>query len=134
MLLLKGGAYIVHLFDGFAVAPAILFVVFLEVIGIMYAYGCDRFCDDIYEMLSFRPSLFWTICWRFISPGIVLVIAFMIGYQMFQRPFQFGNDYRYDGIGMVISVLIVCLPISFIFIYAAYRIYVTEGKTLKEVN
>lgn len=34
-----GGPYIVHLFDNFAVAPAILFVVLLEIIGVMYAYG-----------------------------------------------------------------------------------------------
>ena len=35
----KGGPYIVHLFDSYTVAPSILFVAFLEVIAVMYAYG-----------------------------------------------------------------------------------------------
>lgn len=34
-----GGPYIVHLFDSYAVAPAILIVVFLEIVAVMYAYG-----------------------------------------------------------------------------------------------
>jgi hypothetical protein len=36
---MQGGPYLVHLFDNFAVAPAILIVVLLEVVGVMYGYG-----------------------------------------------------------------------------------------------
>jgi solute carrier family 6 amino acid/orphan transporter-like 15/16/17/18/20 len=93
----------VHLFDSYAVAPAILIVCFFEIIGVMYVYGksnynlrtskieifvkkkipllnikgCDRFCDDIYAMLKIRPSKFWVLCWKYISPGIVLVITIL---------------------------------------------------------
>ena len=38
-MVFQGGAYIVHLFDNYAVAPSILIVVFLEVMGVMYGYG-----------------------------------------------------------------------------------------------
>lgn len=37
--------------------------------------GVDHFCDDIAMMLGEdrRPGLFWKICWKFISPLILLV-------------------------------------------------------------
>ena len=40
--------------------------------------GMDNFCDDIAIMLGEerRPSKFWQICWKYISPLILLVIIF----------------------------------------------------------
>lgn len=128
----KGGPYIVHLFDNFAVAPSILIVVFLEVIGVMYAYGCDRFCDDIYSMFKSKPNKFWIVCWKYISPAIVVVITIMICSGMVQSPLEYGNGYIYYGLGEALAGLIVGVPISFIILYVIYRVYKTEG-TLKEV-
>ncbi|CAF0752658.1 unnamed protein product [Brachionus calyciflorus] len=126
-----GGPYIVNLFDNFAVAPAILIVVFLEIIGVMYAYGCDRFCDDLKEMIKRTPNDFWIYCWKYISPAIVVIMTFMICKGMISAPLEYGNGYVYEGKGEFFASLIVGIPISLIFIYAAYRIYKTEG-TLEE--
>lgn len=38
-LYLKGGSYIVHLFDNYTVAPSILIVAFFEAIAVMHIYG-----------------------------------------------------------------------------------------------
>jgi hypothetical protein len=101
--------------------------------GVMYAYGCDRFCDDIFEMIKSKPNKFWIVCWKFISPAIVVVITFMICRGMLSGPLGFGNGYYYTGLGEYMAALIVGVPISFIFIYFFYRVYTTPG-TLKEVN
>ncbi len=68
-----GGSYIVHLFDNYTVAPSILLVAFLEAIAVFYVYGCERFCADLYEMIQIKPSKFWIICWKYVSPFFVLV-------------------------------------------------------------
>jgi hypothetical protein len=36
---LKGGPYIVNLFDAYAVTPALFVIVVLELIGVMFFYG-----------------------------------------------------------------------------------------------
>jgi hypothetical protein len=52
--------------------------------GIVIAFdnplGLDNFCDDIALMLGEerRPSKFWQICWKYISPLILLVIRFCL--------------------------------------------------------
>lgn len=52
---------------------------------------------------------------------------------MIEGPLEFGNGYVYRGNGEVYASLIVGVPISLIFIYAGYRVYITEGK-FKEVK
>ena len=37
--------------------------------------GVDRFADDIASMIGFRPGVYWRICWKFIAPCFLLVIA-----------------------------------------------------------
>ncbi len=41
--------------------------------------GMDNFCDDIAIMLGEerRPNKFWQICWKYISPLILLVTRFL---------------------------------------------------------
>ena len=56
----------------------------------------------------------------------------MICSGLFKDPSVMG-DYRYDGIGRIISVVVVSGPISFIPIYTFYR-FCKEDGTLKEVS
>uniref|UniRef100_A0A8C9YUF3 Transporter n=1 Tax=Sander lucioperca TaxID=283035 RepID=A0A8C9YUF3_SANLU len=43
-------------------------------IAVVYIYGIDRFNEDLEFMVGHKPSIFWQVTWRFISPLIVLVI------------------------------------------------------------
>jgi solute carrier family 6 (neurotransmitter transporter, serotonin) member 4 len=51
-----------------------LFVVFVEAAGVFWIYGVDNFSADIEQMLGEKPSLYWRICWRYISPTFLFVI------------------------------------------------------------
>ncbi|MCP3666357.1 MAG: hypothetical protein GY696_28285 [Gammaproteobacteria bacterium] len=35
--------------------------------------GGERFLYDISFMVGYRPSFFWSFCWRFITFGIIVV-------------------------------------------------------------
>ena len=61
-------------------------------------------------------------------------MTIMICNAMLTYPLTFGDEYAYDGLGNILAVLIVCVPLTFIPVYAFYRIYVTKGKNLKEVG
>ncbi|XP_072226214.1 sodium-dependent neutral amino acid transporter B(0)AT1-like [Leuresthes tenuis] len=68
------GIYWVTLFDNFAGSVPLLTIGLFEMIAVVYIYGIDRFNKDIEFMAGHRPSIFWQVTWRFISPLIVLVI------------------------------------------------------------
>uniref|UniRef100_A0A3Q2CJS5 Transporter n=1 Tax=Cyprinodon variegatus TaxID=28743 RepID=A0A3Q2CJS5_CYPVA len=73
----KAGIYWVTLIDQFVASWVLLILVLLEIIGIAYIYGGNRFIKDIEMMLgkkSFGFWLWWRACWFFISPCIILVI------------------------------------------------------------
>lgn len=57
----------------FCIGLAILFVVFVESAGVFWFYGVDRFSDDIEQMLGYRPSRYWRVCWRYVSPTFLFV-------------------------------------------------------------
>ena len=57
----------------FGSANPILFVVFIETIGVFWFYGVSRFCDDVEMMIGSRPSMFWRVTWKFISPAFLFV-------------------------------------------------------------
>ncbi|XP_031709836.1 sodium-dependent neutral amino acid transporter B(0)AT1-like [Anarrhichthys ocellatus] len=68
------GMYWVTLFDNFAGSVPLLTIGLFEMIAVVYIYGIDRFNEDVEFMVGYKPSIFWQVTWRFISPLIVLVI------------------------------------------------------------
>uniref|UniRef100_A0A3P8VPR3 Transporter n=1 Tax=Cynoglossus semilaevis TaxID=244447 RepID=A0A3P8VPR3_CYNSE len=70
----QSGFYWVTLFDNFAGSVPLLTIGFIELIAVVHIYGIDRFCEDLEFMIGHKPSIFWQISWRFISPLIILVI------------------------------------------------------------
>ncbi|XP_008285848.1 sodium-dependent neutral amino acid transporter B(0)AT1-like [Stegastes partitus] len=70
----QSGIYWVTLFDDFAGSVPLLTIGLFEMIAVVYIYGIDRFNDDIKFMIGHKPSIFWQVSWRFISPVVILVI------------------------------------------------------------
>uniref|UniRef100_A0A673BWR9 Transporter n=1 Tax=Sphaeramia orbicularis TaxID=375764 RepID=A0A673BWR9_9TELE len=72
----QAGIYWVTLIDQFVASWVLLIVALLEVIGISYIYGANRFVKDIEMMIgqkSFGFWLWWRMCWFFITPCLILV-------------------------------------------------------------
>ncbi|XP_040909073.1 sodium-dependent neutral amino acid transporter B(0)AT1-like [Toxotes jaculatrix] len=68
------GLYWVTLFDNFAGSVPLLTIGLFELIAVVHIYGIDRFNKDLEFMIGHKPSIFWQVSWRFISPLIILVI------------------------------------------------------------
>ena len=65
--------YLVDLLNVYGPGIAILFIVFVEAMGLSWCYGTQRFSDDIESMLGFQPGPFWKITWAYVSPIFILV-------------------------------------------------------------
>ncbi|XP_047585749.1 sodium-dependent dopamine transporter isoform X2 [Lutra lutra] len=68
----NGGIYVFTLLDHFAAGTSILFGVLVEAIGVAWFYGVRQFSEDIKQMTGQRPSLYWRLCWKFVSPCFLL--------------------------------------------------------------
>ncbi|XP_008160272.2 inactive sodium-dependent neutral amino acid transporter B(0)AT3 [Eptesicus fuscus] len=71
---LQSGNYWLEVFDKYAASLNLIIFAFFEVIGVVYVYGMERFCDDIEWMTGRRPGLYWRVTWKFISPLLLLTI------------------------------------------------------------
>ncbi|XP_036266384.2 inactive sodium-dependent neutral amino acid transporter B(0)AT3 [Pipistrellus kuhlii] len=71
---LQSGNYWLEVFDKYAASLNLIIFAFFEVIGVVYVYGMERFCDDIEWMTERRPGLYWRVTWKVISPLLLLTI------------------------------------------------------------
>ena len=50
-----------------------LVVALCELVTLSWLYGARRLSEDFAFMLAYTPSMFWRVCWAFVSPLLVLV-------------------------------------------------------------
>ncbi|XP_059833418.1 sodium- and chloride-dependent neutral and basic amino acid transporter B(0+)-like isoform X7 [Hypanus sabinus] len=74
----EGGVYWLNLIDYFCTGWILITIALLELIGLSWVYGVNRFIKDIEMMIGERNFLFWLwwrVCWCFISPCMLLKVA-----------------------------------------------------------
>uniref|UniRef100_A0A8K9Y1X2 Transporter n=1 Tax=Oncorhynchus mykiss TaxID=8022 RepID=A0A8K9Y1X2_ONCMY len=125
-----GGAFVVKLFEEYATGPAVITVVFLEVIAVSWFYGTSRFCADVNMMLGFSPGLFWRVCWVAICPIFLLFI--IVSFLAFPPEVKLF-DYVYPP---WTTVLGYCIGVSSFICVPAYMVYhlLTAKGTFKQVR
>uniref|UniRef100_A0AAZ3SCG8 Transporter n=1 Tax=Oncorhynchus tshawytscha TaxID=74940 RepID=A0AAZ3SCG8_ONCTS len=123
-----GGAFVVKLFEEYATGPAVITVVFLEVIAVSWFYGTSRFCADVHMMLGFSPGLFWRVCWVAICPIFLLFI--IVSFLAFPPEVKLF-DYVYPP---WTTVLGYCIGVSSFICVPAYMVYhlLTAKGTFKQ--
>ncbi|XP_061516456.1 sodium-dependent serotonin transporter [Anopheles gambiae] len=119
-----GGVYLVNFLNVYGPGLAILFVVFVEAAGVFWFYGVENFSADIEQMLGKKPSLFWRICWKYISPTFLfcILIFSLLGYEE-----MLGEEYEYPewsvaaGWALTLSS-VLCIPT-----YMVYKFLISPG-------
>ncbi|XP_059487992.1 sodium-dependent serotonin transporter-like [Neocloeon triangulifer] len=126
-----GGEYLVNLLNIYGPGISILFVVFVEAVGVCWFYGVNRFSSDIEMMIGIRPGLFWRLCWNCISPVFILAIFIfsLVGYEDLK-----SGDYEYPPwsitVGWILtSSSLVCIPG-----YILYFLIKTPGTFMERLH
>ncbi|XP_013114675.1 sodium-dependent dopamine transporter [Stomoxys calcitrans] len=124
----QGGFYFFQLLDRYAAGYSILVAVFFEAIAVSWIYGTDRFCEDIRDMIGFRPGYYWQVCWRFVAPIFLLFITVygLIGYE----PLSY-EDYTYPRWANALGWCIAGSSVMMIPAVAIFKICTTPG-TLRQ--
>ncbi|XP_071175992.1 sodium-dependent noradrenaline transporter-like [Mytilus edulis] len=123
-----GGMYVFKILDTFAAGTSLLFIVLCQVTAIAWVYGVDQFCTDIHQMTGHRPGLYWRLCWKFISPTFLMIIV-ISSFLHFQPLIYKGSlgTYTYPNYANMIGWTISGLSMSFVPIFAIYKIIKTPG-------
>ncbi|XP_012684313.2 solute carrier family 6 member 4a [Clupea harengus] len=119
-----GGAFVVKLFEEYATGPAVITVVFLEVIAVSWFYGTSRFCSDVQLMLGFAPGWFWRVCWAVICPCFLLfIIGSFLVFPPDVKLFHYNYPFWTTVLGYCIGVSsFICVPA-----YMVYLLLTTKG-------
>lgn len=65
--------YWLQLFDWYAASISVILICLTEIIIVGWIYGVQNFVRDIEFMIGHRVGCCWIICWKYITPTILLV-------------------------------------------------------------
>ena len=66
--------YIFQLMDYYSASGmSLLWVCFFQTVALSWIFGVDKISDCIEQMMGMRPNRYWTICWKYCGPLIMIV-------------------------------------------------------------
>ncbi|XP_039971582.1 sodium- and chloride-dependent neutral and basic amino acid transporter B(0+) [Xiphias gladius] len=130
----QAGIYWVSLIDQFVASWVLLILSLLEIIGVCYIYGGNRFIKDIEMMLgnkSFAFWLWWRACWFFISPCII--VAILIWSLMTFTPPSYGAV-QFPVWGLALGWCMAVFILIWIPVIAVYKLMTANGSLWKRLK
>ncbi|KAM9127787.1 sodium- and chloride-dependent neutral and basic amino acid transporter B(0+) [Pangshura tecta] len=129
----QAGIYWVNLVDHFCAGWGILFAAVLEIIGISWIYGGNRFIQDIEMMLGKKSWwfwLWWRACWFFITP-VLLCVILCWSLVTFSPP-KYGSV-EYPEWGSAVGWCMILFCIIWIPIVAIVKIVKAQGNLWQRI-
>ncbi|XP_069749768.1 sodium- and chloride-dependent neutral and basic amino acid transporter B(0+)-like [Narcine bancroftii] len=126
----EAGIYWLNLIDYFCTGWILVIIALLEIIGLSWIYGLNKFIKDIEMMIGKKILLFWLwwrVCWCFISPSLLTIILFW-SLSTFSKP-TYG-PIEYPPWATALGWCIVLFCIIWIPIVAIIQVVQAEGTTL----
>ncbi|XP_026868728.2 sodium- and chloride-dependent neutral and basic amino acid transporter B(0+) [Electrophorus electricus] len=128
------GIYWVNLIDTFCAGWILLVAGLLEVCGLSWIYGGNRFIKDIEMMIGTKSALFWLwwrACWFFITPVVLFVI---IGWSLhtFTAPTYGSVEYPQWSIALGWCMTAFCL--LWIPVVAVWKLAKASGSPWQRVR
>ncbi|XP_028260741.1 sodium- and chloride-dependent neutral and basic amino acid transporter B(0+) isoform X2 [Parambassis ranga] len=123
----RAGIYWVTLIDQFVASWVLLFLALLEIIGVAYIYGGNRFIKDIEMMLGNKSVAFWLwwrACWFFISPCLIAVI---LGWSIVTFDPPTYGKVQYPDWGLALGWCMVAFILLWIPVVGVYKLIKAKG-------
>ncbi|KAM4696123.1 uncharacterized protein WCC33_014859 [Rhinophrynus dorsalis] len=127
----QSGIFWVNLIDYFCGGWALLFAAVLELVGIIWIYGGNRFIEDIEMMIGKKHWAFWLwwrACWFFISP-LLLTAILLWSLITFDAP-KYGSIV-YPKWGAALGWCMICFCIIWIPIIAIVKMIRAKGNIVQ---
>ncbi|KAA0191187.1 hypothetical protein HAZT_HAZT012087 [Hyalella azteca] len=73
------GYFLLNMLSQYGVGVSVMVVAACELLTLSWLYGVRRLSEDFAFMLGYNPSIFWKLCWTFLSPVTVIQMARVFG-------------------------------------------------------
>lgn len=126
-----GGQFLINLLDFYGASFVALILAIVELVSVSWIYGLDRFCNDIEFMLGRKTGLYYRLCWKFITPSIMIGILgyFIVTWQpLTYQDYNYSSRIHAAGWGVSLFGLLQ-LPI-----WAIYAVVKQPKSSLKHVR
>lgn len=131
----QGGNYVIYVLESYGTSLSLLFIVLIETIIICWLYGADKFCKNLQEMYGELPGAYWRICWKYISPSILLLIFTAACGQELDKYHTLKNgNYTYPGWAPTVGLLMTGSSVCCVPIYAIYYVKTKTSGTFLEAS
>jgi len=130
----NSGIYWVQMIDHYAAGWGLLIVAVLELFGVCYIYGGNKFIKDIEMMIGKKSWLFWLywrVCWFFISP-VLLTAVLIWSLLTFKNPTY--DDYDFPNWANIVGWCIIGISLLLIPIFAIISVIKKRGNIVKAVS
>lgn len=115
-----GGQFLINFLDFYGASFVALLLAIVEVVTVGWFYGINRFCKDIEFMLGTKTGLYYKICWKLITPGIMISIFVYFVYTW--KPIEYKNleySFTMNAMGWALSMFAIGqLPIWGLFAFS----------------
>uniref|UniRef100_A0A3P9A7N1 Transporter n=1 Tax=Esox lucius TaxID=8010 RepID=A0A3P9A7N1_ESOLU len=124
VMVTEGGLYIIQLFDHYVCSGTTLLLLSIcQSLSIGWIYGAERFCDNIEDMIGYKPSsLYVLISLLFMTTQATFVFS-LLKYS----PLKFNNTYVYPGWAYGLGWFLSMSSLSLIPITMVYKLYRGKG-------
>lgn len=126
----RGGIYVFQLFDYYAASGmCLLFLCFCECLVVSWIYGVDKFVDNIKEMIGYKPAVWFSLCWKYLSPILTGSILIMLLIDV--KPLKYNDVYEFPAWATALGWSMAMSSIIQVPAYAIYAL-ATQSGSLKE--
>ncbi|XP_048460906.1 sodium- and chloride-dependent neutral and basic amino acid transporter B(0+)-like [Rhincodon typus] len=132
LLVTEAGIYWITLIDHFCSGWGLILIAILEVIGLSWIYGINRFIKDIEMMIGERSWLFWLwwrACWIIVTP-ILLTLMLIWSIIIFRKP-EYGFV-EYPSWAIALGWLMLTFCFLWVPVIALVVIVYAEGDSLRQ--
>ncbi|KAL3058693.1 hypothetical protein OYC64_010781 [Pagothenia borchgrevinki] len=133
VLVSQAGAYILQIFDHYVCSgPTLLLMAIFQSVIIGWIYGADRFCDNIEDMIGYKPMSLLKYCWMYATPLICSgTLVFML---LKYTPLKFNNSYVYPWWAYWIGWFLAMSSLSMIPVTMVCKLAKEKGTLWQRIN
>uniref|UniRef100_A0A3P8VC00 Transporter n=1 Tax=Cynoglossus semilaevis TaxID=244447 RepID=A0A3P8VC00_CYNSE len=105
-----GGLYIFQLVDYYGCTRVChYFMVLSESLALAWCFGCDRIVNIIEDMTGHRPSIFFSVCWKYIISMLALVslVCHTVLLHLFNKWYVYPDWAHTVGLMMTLSSVLM---------------------------
>lgn len=127
----EGGLYMFTLWDYYsATGLALFWFCFWECIAFAYGYGADAIYDHIEDMLGYRIHWWLKICWKYITPCVIMTLFLYCAATYNVLALQ---NYAYPTWAHIMGMSMGIISTIFVPLYFLYSIIIAPGNKVAEV-